>query len=276
MKKVVLLLFAVVSLISCQQKRDKIMAQVYYHKLYLSEIEENLPIGLSAEDSVAMVKDYIDNWVKEQLVLHEAERNLSLREKNFDKKMEDYRRSLLINAYYDKLVSDTSRFSISESEIRSFSRDFDKRYSVDKEIVRLNYVKLSEKSKLADQVKRILFDEDRRVNGKEELTRLLGDSVEYILDDQTWLYLDDIQTEVPFDIEEGDLKNNHQYVDKVAGGSRYLLVILDHKSRRSANETREEQAAVRMMLVNQRRQQFINKHVDELYRKALKDGSVTQ
>ncbi len=63
MKKVVLLLFAVVSLISCQQKRDKIMAQVYYHKLYLSEIEENLPIGLSAEDSVAMVKDYIDNWV---------------------------------------------------------------------------------------------------------------------------------------------------------------------------------------------------------------------
>ncbi len=276
MKKLLILLLASLCIVSCQKKRDKIIAQVYYHKLYLSEVEDNLPTGLSPEDSVAMAKDYIDSWVKERLILHEAEKSLSGREKNFDKKMEDYRRTLLINTYYDKLVSDTSRFKISEQEIEKFTQDFDKRYAVDKEIVKVNYVKLAEKSKLAPTVKAILFDESRRVEEKEALTKLLGDSVEYMLDDNSWLYLEDIQSEVPFEIREEDLKTKHQYVDKVVDGSRYLLVLLDHKNRRSASETQEERAAVRMMLLNQQKQQYLNKYIDELYEKALKEGNVTQ
>lgn len=276
MRKFVFLLFAILCLASCQKNRDKIVAQVYYHKLYLSEIEKNMPIGLSPEDSVAMAKDYIDSWVKEQLILHEAEKRLSVREKNFDKKMEDYRRSLLINAYYDKLVSDTTQFKISSQEMDAFVHDFDRRYAVEKDIVRVNYVKLAEKSKLTAAVKEILFDESRRENEKEELVKMLGDSIEYMLDDKTWLYLDDIQSEVPFEISNDNLKQNHQYVEKAVGGSRYLLVVLDHKNRRSASETQEEQAAVRMMLVNQRKQQFIEDHVNKLYQKALKDGFVTQ
>ena len=223
-----------------------------------------------------MAKDYIDNWVKERLILHEAEKNLSPREKNFDKKMEDYRRSLLINTYYDKLVSDTAQFKISDNEIEAFSHDFDKRYAVEKEIVKVNYVKLSEKSKLIGQVKAILFDENRRLEEKEELVKMLGDSVEYLLDDHSWLYLDDIQAEIPFELRDENLKVKHQYVDKVVDGNRYLLVVLDYKNRRDASETQEERAAVRMMLLNQRKQQFINKHVDELYQKALKEGFITQ
>ena len=276
MKKILFFVLAVLCLTSCREKRDKIVAQVYYHKLYLSEIESNLPTGLSPEDSVAMAKDYIDNWVKEQLVLYEAEKKLSVREKNFDKKMEDYRRSLLINAYYDKLVSDTAQFKISSREIEEFVHDFDKRYAEDKDIVRVNYVKLSDKSKLTAAVKAIMFDESRRENEKEELVKMLGDSIEYMLDDKTWLYLDDIRMEVPFDISNDDLKQHHQYVEKVVGGSRYLLVVLDHKNRRSDSETQEEQAAVRMMLVNQRKQQFLEDHVNKLYQKALKEGFVTQ
>lgn len=276
MKRLALLLLAVLSLASCQQNRDKVVAQVYNHKLYLSEVESGLPSGLSPEDSVAMVKDYIDSWVKERLILHEAEHALSFREKNFDKQLEDYRRSLLINAYYDKLVSDTNKFGISDQDVEAFGRDFDGRYTVDKEIVKVNYVKLSENSKLIAPVKTILFNENRRQEEKEQLTLLFGDSVEYMLDDNTWLYLEDVRAEVPFDLKEGDLKSHHQYVDKTIDGNCYLLVILDYKNQRAASETEEERAAVRMMLMNQRKRQFIENHINELYKKALKEGSVTR
>lgn len=276
MKRLALLLLAVLSLASCQQNRDKVVAQVYNHKLYLSEVESGLPSGLSPEDSVAMVKDYIDSWVKERLILHEAEHKLSFREKNFDKQLEDYRRSLLINAYYDKLVSDTNKFDISDQDVEAFGRDFDGRYTVDKEIVKVNYVKLSENSKLIAPVKAILFNENRRQEEKEQLTLLFGDSVEYMLDDNTWLYLEDVRAEVPFDLKEGDLKLHHQYVDKTIDGNCYLLVILDYKNQRAASETEEERAAVRMMLMNQRKRQFIENHINELYKKALKEGAVTR
>lgn len=260
---------------SCQNQKDKVVAQVYYHKLYQSEISAIMPTGLSPTDSMALVNDYIDNWVKEQLILHEAEKELSLKEQNFDKQLEEYRNNLLINKYYEKLIADTNTFKITDSDVKNFMKTFDKRYTVDKEIIKVNYVKLSKGSQLIEPVKSILFDSEKRVSEKDVLAKMLGDSIEYIIDDGSWLYLDDIQNELSFDIPQEAI-SNHKSIEKEIGSSHYLLVILDYKSQRSVNETADELAAAKMMLLNQRKQQFIEKHVDALYQKALKNGVVIQ
>lgn len=274
MKKTFLLFFATLLLVaSCSNKRDKVVAQVYYHKLYESDIAKAMPKGLSPNDSMALVNDFIDDWIREQLLLHEAEKKLSVREKNFDRQLEEYRNNLLINNYYEKIFSDTNTFKISEKELKNFMKSFDKRYTVDKEIVRVNYVKLSKGSKLIEPVKAILFNEEKRIAEKDVLGKLLGDSIEYMIDDNAWLYLDDIQNELSFDIPE-DVTANHKQVEKEIGDSHYLLVVLDYKNQRSVNETEEEIAAAKMMLFNQKRQQYIEKHLDELYQKAQKEGVI--
>ncbi len=270
---IVLLLLLLCS--SCHRHEDKVMAQVYYHKLYESEVLKNMPTGLSPADSIALVNDFIDNWVREQLILHEAEKRLSPREKNFDRQLEEYRNNLLINTYFNKIISDTANVNITDEDLEAFMRSFDKRYTIEKEIVKVNYVKLPKKSPLVEVVKGILFDKERRVEEKEPLMVLLGDSIEYLLDDDAWLYLDDIQNEVSFDFSQEDVAQ-HKCIEKEIGDYRYLLVILDYKNQRSVSETNEEKAAARMMLLNQRKQQVIKQHVDQLYEKALKSGSVTQ
>ncbi len=270
---IVLLLLLLCS--SCHRHEDKVMAQVYYHKLYESEVLKNMPTGLSPADSIALVNDFIDNWVREQLILHEAEKRLSPREKNFDRQLEEYRNNLLINTYFNKIISDTANMNITDEDLEAFMRSFDKRYTIEKEIVKVNYVKLPKKSPLVEVVKGILFDKERRVEEKEPLMVLLGDSIEYLLDDDAWLYLDDIQNEVSFDFSQEDVAQ-HKCIEKEIGDYHYLLVILDYKNQRSVSETNEEKAAARMMLLNQRKQQIIKQHVDQLYEKALKSGSVTQ
>lgn len=270
---IVLLLLLLCS--SCHRHEDKVMAQVYYHKLYESEVLKNMPTGLSPADSIALVNDFIDNWVREQLILHEAEKRLSPREKNFNRQLEEYRNNLLINTYFNKIISDTANMNITDEDLEAFMRSFDKRYTIEKEIVKVNYVKLPKKSPLVEVVKGILFDKERRVEEKEPLMVLLGDSIEYLLDDDAWLYLDDIQNEVSFDFSQEDVAQ-HKCIEKEIGDYHYLLVILDYKNQRSVSETNEEKAAARMMLLNQRKQQVIKQHVDQLYEKALKSGSVTQ
>ncbi len=272
-KTFLLLLTASILASSCSNKRDKVVAQVYYHKLYQSEIAKAMPKGLSPNDSLALVNDFIDDWIREQLLLHEAEKKLSVKEKNFDKQLEEYRNNLLVNTYYEKLISDTSNFKITENDLKTFMKSFDKRYTVDKEIVRVNYVKLSKGSKLIEPVKSILFNDQKRVSDKEVLAKMLGDSIEYMIDDEAWLYLDDIQNELSFDIPE-DVTSNHKRVEKEIGESHYLLVVLDYKNQRSVNETEDELAAAKMMLLNQRKQQFIEKHVEELFKKAQKEGVI--
>lgn len=261
---------------SCHRHEDRVMAQVYYHKLYESEILQNMPAGLSPADSISMVNDFIDKWVKEQLILHEAEKNLSPMEKNFDKQIDQYRNNLLVNAYYDKLVARSDTFNVTDEELEAFMKSFDKRYTIEKEIVKVNYVKLLKNSPLLEIVKGILFDDARRTEEKESLMILLGDSIEYLLDDDTWLYLDDIQNEVSFDFTQEAVSGKNKCVEKEIGDYHYLLVVLDYKNQRSVSETNEEKASARMMLLNQKRQRFLKQHVEELYEKALKSGSVTQ
>ena len=264
---------------ACHRKSDPVVAQVYQYKLYASEVRQGMPVGLSQEDSLTLVRDFIDTWVKEKLVLHEAEKNLSPREKNFDKEMMDYRNSLLINRYYDKLWrNDTADNAVTDREISDFVRSFDSRYTVDKEIVRVNYVKLPANSTLLDPVKNLLFDERKRVEEKEALVAMLGDTIEYLLDDDAWLYLDDLQNEVAFEIDAQKVagKGEKARIEELVGDQKVLLVILDYRSQRSVNETKEERAAAGMLLSNQRKTQFINQYVQDLYDKAVKEGKVVQ
>ncbi|MCL2042389.1 MAG: hypothetical protein FWG84_10205, partial [Bacteroidales bacterium] len=44
-------------------------ARVYDKYLYLSELQSQLPSGMSAEDSVYWTRNYINLWVQEQLFL---------------------------------------------------------------------------------------------------------------------------------------------------------------------------------------------------------------
>ncbi len=270
---------ALVVLASCHRKEDPVVAQVYQYKLYASEIRTAMPVGLSQDDSLVLVRDFIDSWVKEKLVLHEAEKKLSPREKNFDKEMSDYRNALIINKYYDKLwMGDTADNSISEQEISAFARSLDSRYTVEKEIVRVNYVKMPTSSAELPQVKAILFDENRRKEEKESLVAMLGDTIEYLLDDDAWLYLDDLQNEVSFEIDaqKASERGNVLHIEKAVGDQTVLLAILDYRSQRSVNETKEERAAAGMLLMNQRKAQFINQYVQELYDKAVKAGKIVQ
>ena len=270
---------ALVVLASCHRKEDPVVAQVYQYKLYASEIRTAMPVGLSQDDSLVLVRDFIDSWVKEKLVLHEAEKKLSPREKNFDKEMSDYRNALIINKYYDKLwMGDTADNSISEQEISAFARSLDSRYTVEKEIVRVNYVKMPTSSAELPQVKAILFDENRRKEEKESLVAMLGDTIEYLLDDDAWLYLDDLQNEVSFEIDaqKASERGNVLHIEKAVGDQTVLLAILDYRSQRSVNETKEERAAAGMLLMNQRKAQFINQYVQELYDKAVKAGKIVR
>ena len=238
-----------------------------------------MPLGLSQEDSLVLVRDFIDNWVKEKLLLHEAERHLSPREKNFDREMMDYRNSLLAQRYLDKIwLKDTANNAITDREISDFARSLDDRYTVEKEIVRVNYVKMPSNSDKLPVVRDILFNENRRADQKETLVSMLGDTIEYLLDDDEWLYLDDLQNEVSFQIDVKDFggRGNALRIEKEVGGNTVLLVILDYRSQRSVNETKEERAAAGMLLMNQRRTKFVNQYVQELYDKAVKEGKIVQ
>lgn len=277
MKKTLLAFLTFIIFFSSCGGKDPIVAEVYHNKLYKSQVEAQIPKGISEMDSLTIAQLIIDEWIRQQIILHEAIKTLSFNDLNFENEIKEYRDNLIINAYYQSLTKDSNTFAVSDEELNAFLKKYENRYTIDREIIKINYVKTSKNSPLIPAIKSILFDEDRRQEEKESIENLCADSIEYFLEDNTWLYLEDIQNELPLAINNvSSLHSENQYVETEDDDYHYIIVLLDYKSKRTVNETEEEIAAAKQMLQQQKKQQYIKEKVNELYQKAASKGQIAR
>jgi hypothetical protein len=82
-----------------KKQQDQPIVQVGIEKLFLSEIKNELPHFMDKTDSIKAAQEYIDNWIKQRLLVSEAELKLSKEESDISFELEKYRQELLIYKY---------------------------------------------------------------------------------------------------------------------------------------------------------------------------------
>ena len=273
-KKLFVFLLVAAGFLSCGTK-DPVVAEAYHAKLYQSQLSDMIPDTYSPADSARLAMLLIEEWVQQQVLLHEALNVLPISQQNFSEEITEYKNSLLINAYYNFITADSTLFEVSDEELEQFLKKYESRYTVNREIIKINYVKTAKGSKIIKDLKEMLFDDERRTEEKQQIEELCADSIEYFLEDNTWLYLDDIQNEFPIEIKNKEsILTQNKYIETEDQDYHYLIVFLDYKSQRTINETEEEIAAARMMLTQQKKQDYIQQKVAELYKNSLESGLI--
>ena len=99
---------------------DQVVARVGSERLYHSELDNYIPDGTSPEDSAAIVLQYINSWATEHLFQKTAESRLSKEEKNVDKELEAYRRSLLRYRYEQHYINDRLDTLITSAQLEEY------------------------------------------------------------------------------------------------------------------------------------------------------------
>lgn len=266
MRKSALFILLLALFAACSDSSDSVVAEVYENKLYLSEVQGQIPEYLTGKDSAEFARKIIDDWTVNQLLLHEAHKELTASERDFTKELTELRNDLMIQAYCRKITADTTLFPVSDEEVREFMKTYGLDYSVEKEIVRLNYVKLPKKSKLIAKIKPILSDDDRRQTEKPLIEKLCADSVEYFIDDDKWLYLEDIEVEFPLQVKEKEqLKDENRFIEVEDDEYHYLVVLLDYRKKQTAAESgAANYENARNMIRQQKRVRFIKSKIEEL------------
>jgi hypothetical protein len=260
----------------CNRPEDPVVAGVFDHKLYLSELQKVMPSGLNIVDSTDFAQHYITQWIEDQLLLHEAEKELSLQEKNFDKALQQYRNRLLINAYCEKIGQDTTQTPITKAELSAFMKSYSSGME-QREIVRLNYVKLPlSATKLATTLRAILFDNNRRNTEKGHIEQLCSDSIEYFIDDLTWLYLDEVQNELDIDeLNNASPVSPYKQIETTSSKWRYIVVLLDYRTHTDNLNDNQTNAATEM-LQQQKKSELIRKKINSLYEEANKQKKIAR
>lgn len=139
MKKLAIGLMLVLALFSCQKSQngndEDIVATVYDKTLYQSDLHNVVYEGITLHDSIVRTRAFIDNWIRRQLIIHQAENNIKKSELDFSQQVEDYRNSLIIYKYESMLIDQNLDTVVSEEEINQYIED-NNPLELDKETIR--------------------------------------------------------------------------------------------------------------------------------------------
>ena len=139
---------------------DEVVARVGDHKLLRSELENYIPAGVSAEDSLGLARQYIDAWAEDLLFLDVAESRLSKEEKDVSRELEEYRRSLLRYRYEERYVNERMDTLISDEEVRAWYREHTDKFLVDRPLLKARYMVIPRNSRSLKDLKALMSSED--------------------------------------------------------------------------------------------------------------------
>jgi hypothetical protein len=277
MLKPVVFIAVVFTLASCKKKagpeKGEIVARAYDKVLYKSELEDITVGAASASDSMTKVTAFIDQWLRQQVLLHKAEANLDDEKKDVEKQLEEYRKSLLIFNYEREFISQRLDTSVSQEEIEKFYKEHQDDFVLKKNIVKVSFVKLDRKSPKIDKVRNWFRSESAR-DRKLLNEYVLQYAIKYSFNDSDWVQFDDLLSEIPiklYDKEEYLL--NNRFVETQDSSYIYLININGFKIKDSVSPLSFETDNIRNMILNQRKLHLIEEMENKIYNEAVKNGN---
>lgn len=275
--RILCLLFCLGAMNQCTwleaRKKGDAVARVYDQYLYRSELKGIVPPGLPAPDSIDAARQYIDNWIRQQVILRHAERNLKKDVQDFSEQLEAYRNSLVIYAYESELLKQKLDTSVTNSEITEYYNENAANFQLRENIVKYKYLRiplnLIEKPFVKKATK--LFNTTKDTDAEEELEKLSQKWMfGYRPDDDNWVNFKTMTTEVPLEVyNEEDFLSNFRHAEVRDSAYLYHLFITDYKMKESTSPLSLEQNNIRNIIINRRKLALLKHMQEEVYKEAL-------
>jgi hypothetical protein len=270
-----LLLFA----LSCTQleprNREKPLAEVFGKNLYPSDLTDIFPDKISAEDSLLILQNYVDKWVKKQLILQKAELNLTEEQKDVRLQIDEYRSSLLIYKYEQNLILQKLDTLISGEEIAQYYEENPSNFNLDRHIVKALFIKLPLDAPELWRVRQ-WYRSDREEDFKELESYCYQYGVKYDYFDDQWIPFTTISRALPNDIRNPDsyLRWN-RYIEQQDSAFRYMVRLREYSLAGMVAPLPYVEQKIRSIILNKRKVQFVRDLENNIYKDALNKGSFT-
>lgn len=254
--------------------KEKAIAKVHDVYLYPSDLEGIVPKGTSNEDSILLVQSYIENWVRQTLLIKQAEDNVSIDQSTIDQQLENYRNSLLIYAYEQQLIAEKLDTNVSASQIKSYYEANKENFELKKSILKASYVKLPKNSMRIDNAIR-WFKSSKEKDKRELETYCMQFSPDYNLIDTAWIYYDQLAQIVPLEkLSESSVLQNNNYIQISDKDFIYLVKVKTFMYKEDISPLELELENIRNIIINKRKVEMIDKMENEVYKNARDNNDI--
>ncbi|NND32128.1 MAG: hypothetical protein HKN76_06005 [Saprospiraceae bacterium] len=247
---------------------DKLLAQVFDKRLYMSEVQDVLPQGLSPEDSLLAQNAYTERWIRENVMMHEAEKNIPP-DLKIDDLVKDYESSLIMHQYEKSVVETLLDTLISDEELEQYYEENKSQYQLESTIVRCHLIKVPQKTD-----EKIIKEFEKNWKSKKEadyrdLVELCNQYAStYYLSDSIWYKLDLISQEMPIGSVNVNAIRNNRVFQLTNDDYYYFLKILEIRDKKEIAPLAFIQEQAAKVILHKRKLALLERLKEDLYQRA--------
>ncbi|MBQ8056243.1 MAG: hypothetical protein IJ270_05460 [Paludibacteraceae bacterium] len=251
-------------LTSCFLKKDPdCVAEVKSESLYLSEIKDVMPVFLTEADSIAFVENFIENWVKDMLILKEAEDDYKY-DSEIEKQVEDYRRFLILQRYQQRLLS-KAKNGISEEQKRQYYQANLHKFVLNDFLIKGIFLKVPSYAPNIDEVADLF-----RLRNEDDSTLLeqysLMNATQFIDFSENWKSGEDMERYLSIEASEVENKlSGSRLIEKKDSVYTYFLKIVDYEKYGSTVPYEYVESTISDLLRGENDLKYINNYRDSLF-----------
>ena len=256
------ILFCIFTLTSCDyiklQEKDaptsEIIAIVNTDKLFKEDLRDFLPRNISREDSLILVKSFIQDWAVKKLLLDAAANNNTQESlKSINNLVQDYKESLLINNFKEALIKQQLDTIISDNEVEAYYLINNENFKLNEVLVKSRYLYFD--ASIINKKEIVKFFKSEEIEDAEELERQQLSFKMYQLNDSIWTELDKILLKLPFSKE--NLLKKSKFIQKQDSLGLYLVAIKDVLRRNDIAPLSYIKPTIKEMILHKRKIELI-------------------
>lgn len=263
----------VLCITSCQLlpdkgKKEAAVARVFDKYLYTRDLKGLVPAGTNSKDSISITRNYVNNWIRQELLLHQAAANLDDDQMDFTQQVEQYRNSLIIFRYESELVKQKLDTTITMKEIEDYYKANSSNFLLHENIMRLSFVTLQKNASQLQKFRQLLRSD--KESDLEKLTEFAQQyALSYHLDDGSWLTFNELIAKVPVTAEDQrSFLEKNSYFEVQDSLNQYLVRIKEFKIKEGVSPLSFEAANIRVILLNKRKSEMLGRMEEDLFKAA--------
>lgn len=265
-------LLALMVLAGCSQTQttQTEIARVGDQVLYQQNIEEVIPHNTSSEDSVVLANDYINKWVKQELMIQKADENLTPEQKDVSQELKAYRNSLIIYKYKNELIKQRMDTVVTSNQIEDYYNQHPNNFNLNRCIVKAIFVKIPSEISNPDLVKDLINNaSNEEYSELREYCSQYAKKVEISVDN--WMDFQTLEDNFPDKINELETFLRTNQLQEMNDSNYYYLVsILDYKLANDLAPLEFVENNIKNLILNQRKVKFLKEIEENVYTEGIR------
>ncbi|UJP67171.1 peptidyl-prolyl cis-trans isomerase [Mongoliitalea daihaiensis] len=251
------------------ETEDRVLATVGNNSLMNSEVSFLINTRMSAEDSAAIVSRYVQSWVRQQLMITEASKEINFNTPEFNQRIKEYRESLMIHEFEKNYINRQIDQEITEQEIIDYY-DLNKgNFTLKETIVRGNFIKLEK-----THPQRATFERAIRQKEYDRLQELsLKFASNYYLENGTWVRFEELTANTPLEKEltKTQLLKSSSFIKAEDTNYFYYFDILEYKLQNEVPPMEFVKEEIMTILLNKRVNNLREQLHKDIFTRALEN-----